>query len=120
MFCEAKCIEMSVIRSKAHKGAISMPYMYILECVDGTYYTGSTWNLEKRLQEHGEGLGANYTTKRLPVTLVYCEESERIDEAFAREKQVQNWSHAKKKALIEKNWDKLPELAKKKFGEKSE
>jgi len=36
-----------------------MPYMYILECVDGTYYTGSTWNLEKRFREHVEGLGAN-------------------------------------------------------------
>ena len=97
-----------------------MSYMYILECVDGTYYTGSTWNLEKRFREHVEGLGANYTAKRLPVKLVYYEESERIDVAFLREKQVQGWSHAKKKALIDQNCDKLPELAKKNFVKNSE
>jgi putative endonuclease len=76
-------------------------YMYILECSDGTYYTGSTVNLERRLFQHKNGEGANYTKKRLPVNLVYFEEYTRIDEAFYREKQVQNWSHAKKKALIE-------------------
>jgi len=51
-----------------------MPYMYILECSDGTYYTGSTWNLEKRLNDHNEGAGANYTSYRLPVRLVFYEE----------------------------------------------
>jgi len=76
-------------------------YMYILECSDGTYYTGSTINLEQRLFQHQNGVGANYTKKRLPVNLVYFEEHARIDEAFYREKQVQNWSHAKKKALVE-------------------
>jgi len=91
--------------------------MYILECNDGTYYTGSTWNLEKRLAQHraGDGMGANYTAKHLPVTLVYSEEFSRIDEAFFREKQIQNWSHAKKKALIEGNMDVLRKSAKKDF-----
>jgi putative endonuclease len=85
--------------------------MYILECADGTYYTGSTVNLEKRLWEHENFIGANYTKKRHPVKLVYCEEHARIDEAFYREKQVQGWSRAKKKALIEHNWEKIKELA---------
>jgi putative endonuclease len=80
-----------------------MPYMYILECSDGTYYTGSTWNLEKRLWEHQNGLGANHTKKRQPVKLLYFEKYSRVADAFKREKQVQGWTHAKKKALIEQN-----------------
>jgi putative endonuclease len=74
--------------------------MYILECVDGSYYTGSTRDLERRLWEHQNGLGANHTAKRLPVKLVYCEESDRVDDVFYREKQIQGWSRKKKQALI--------------------
>ena len=73
-----------------------MPHMYILRCYDGTYYTGSTIDLEKRIWEHSNGLGANYTRKRLPVKLIYCEEFARIEDAFCREKQVQGWSRKKK------------------------
>jgi putative endonuclease len=87
-------------------------YLYILECNDGTYYTGSTKNLEKRLQEHENSIGANYTKKKLPVKLVYFEEYSRIDEAFYREKQIQGWGHSKKKALIEGRNNDLPNLAK--------
>lgn len=75
--------------------------MYILECADGSFYTGSTKNLDRRLWEHQNLLGANYTKKRLPVKLVYFEEYSRIDEAFYREKQIQGWSRKKKLALIE-------------------
>ena len=90
-----------------------MPYTYILKCCDDSFYTGSTLNLEKRLQEHNAGEGANYTSKRLPLELVYYEEYDRIDDAFFREKQIQGWTRKKKKALIEgKNTD-LPVLAKK-------
>jgi len=92
-----------------------MAYMYILECGDGSYYTGSTINLEKRLKEHQGGAGANYTIKKQPVELVYFEEYNRIDDAFYREKQVQGWTHAKKKALIDNNKPLLPVLAKKVF-----
>ncbi len=87
-------------------------FVYILECSDGTYYTGSTIDLEKRITEHKNGLGANHTKKRLPIRLVYFEEFSRIDEAFQREKQIQGWSRKKKKALIEKNYDRLPDLSK--------
>ena len=86
-------------------------YMYILECSDGSYYTGSTTNLELRLQQHQNGEGANHTKKRLPVTLVYYEVYSRIDEAFYREKQVQGWSRKKKEALINGNPELLPQLA---------
>jgi len=85
--------------------------MYILECADGTYYTGSTWHLEQRLAEHQTGVGAYFTHKRLPVKLIYFEEFARIEDAFFREKQVQGWSHTKKQALIEKNYQKVHELA---------
>lgn len=86
-------------------------YMYILECSDGSYYTGSTKDLEIRLAQHQAGEGANHTKKRLPVKLVYYEEYPRIDEAFYREKQVQGWSRKKKEALIRGEFDQLPELA---------
>lgn len=74
--------------------------MYILECSDESYYTGSTINLELRLSQHQNGEGANHTKNRLPVKLVYFEEYDRIDKAFYREKQVQGWSRKKKEALI--------------------
>ena len=90
---------------------MSKGYMYILECVDGSYYTGSTKNLELRIAEHQASEGANHTKKRLPVKLVYFEEYSRIDEAFYREKQVQGWSRAKKEALINNAPEKLHKLA---------
>lgn len=75
-------------------------FMYILECVDGSYYTGSTNDLERRFQQHQIGEGSNFTKKRLPVKLIYYEEFQRIDDAFYREKQIQKWSRKKKEALI--------------------
>ena len=86
-------------------------YMYILKCVDGSYYTGSTKNLVRRIKQHNRGKGANYTQARLPVELVYYEEFSRIDHAFYREKQVQGWSRAKKEALINQRTEDLPKLA---------
>jgi putative endonuclease len=85
--------------------------MYILECSDGTYYTGSTKYLEQRILEHNNGEGANYTNKRLPVKLIYSEEYHRIDHAFYREKQVQGWTRKKKEALMLGDADLLHELA---------
>ena len=92
--------------------------MYILECSDGTFYTGSTKSLDLRFAQHNAGMGANYTAKRLPVKLVYFEEHKRIDSAFYREKQVQNWSHAKKVLLINGNFGELKKKAKKDFSKR--
>ena len=77
-----------------------MPYMYILKCSDQTYYVGSTWDIERRLAQHERGEAANYTRNRRPVRLVHLEEYTRIDDAFRREKQVQNWGRRKREALI--------------------
>lgn len=87
-------------------------YVYILLCSDNSFYTGSTRDLEGRIWEHQNGQGANYTKKRLPIKLVYCEEYDRIDEAFLREKQIQGWSRKKKLALMQEKFETLPELAK--------
>ena len=86
-------------------------FMYILECSDGSFYIGSTKDIEKRLVKHQEGKGANHTKKRLPVKLVYVEEYLRIDTAFYREKQVQGWRREKKDTLIKGELEKLPGLA---------
>jgi len=92
--------------------------MYILECSDASFYTGSTKDLEKRLWEHKNGVGVNYTKSRLPVELMYFEEYERIDVAFYREKQVQGWCRKMILALIEGKPELLPKLAKKVFKKK--
>jgi putative endonuclease len=88
-----------------------MAYMYILECADGSYYTGSTKDLERRLWQHQQGEGANHTAKRLPVKLVFCEYYDRVVDAFEREKQVQGWNRRKKQALIAGNTNLLHQLA---------
>jgi putative endonuclease len=92
-----------------------MAWMYILECADGSYYVGSTRNLERRISEHQQGLGAKYTSNRLPVKLVYGEEYDYVADAYAREKQVQGWRRAKREALINGDPDLLPAFAKKIF-----
>jgi len=89
--------------------------MYILECSDGSFYTGSTIDIERRMWEHQNSRGSLHTKSRLPVKLVYYEEYSRIDEAFFREKQIQGWSRKKKEALINGDQCLLPKLAKKVF-----
>ena len=90
-----------------------MAWVYILECADGTYYVGSTVDLERRVWQHqeGEGEGAAYTRRRRPVRLVWSTDVDRIDEAYAFEKQIQGWNRAKRRALIEGRLMDLPWLA---------
>jgi putative endonuclease len=86
-------------------------YVYILKCNDGSYYTGSTNNLKLRIAQHKSGVGSNYTKKNLPVTLLYYEEFDRIDEAYYREKQIQGRSRKKKEALVFGNEHRLNKLS---------
>lgn len=91
-------------------------YVYILKCSDKKYYTGITSNLEKRLFEHETGKHFNsYTYFRRPVELVFYSEFTDINIAIDKEKQIKKWSRAKKEALINEEFDLLPNLAKKKF-----
>ncbi|MGE3193907.1 MAG: GIY-YIG nuclease family protein [Microbacteriaceae bacterium] len=89
-----------------------MPEMYILMCADGTYYTGSTRDLERRLEEHHAGTYPDgYTASRRPVRLAYFERFDRIDDAWARERQIHGWSRAKKRALIDGRIDDVKRAA---------
>ena len=88
-----------------------IPCVYILLCSDGSYYTGSTVDTNRRLWQHQNGQGARYTAKRLPVILVYQENYMWVEDAFKREKQIQGWSKAKKIALINSDANLLHELA---------
>ena len=89
-------------------------YVYILECSDKSYYTGVTSNLEKRINEHNSGYYDSYTSRRLPVCLVYSGRFTDINEAIRREKQIKGWSRSKKKALIKGDFDSLVKLSKSK------
>lgn len=86
-------------------------WMYILECANGLYYTGSTIDIDFRIKQHEAGEGSNFIRKHLPVKLVYYEEYEGIEDAFLREKQVQRWSRKKKEALINDEMENLPNLS---------
>ena len=90
-----------------------MPHTYILRCADGSYYVGSTRNLAARLHQHQSGTGSAYTRNRRPVELVWCYKFASVVDAFAAEKKIQNWSRAKREALIRGDVDALPALAKK-------
>ena len=89
-----------------------MAWVYILECSDGSYYVGSTRNLEGRLWQHQQGLGAEYTKRRLPVKLAFSSYLESVAEAYGVEKKVQGWSRAKREALIRGDFEALPGLSK--------
>ena len=87
-------------------------YVYILECSNGIYYTGLTADLERRLIEHQSGINPeSYTYKRRPVKLVFYTIVQSYEQASIFEKKLKDWSRAKKKALIEGNWEKLKEAA---------
>ena len=83
-------------------------YVYILECADGTFYTGMTSDPALRLEEHSSGLDpAAYTFTRRPINLVWVQAFPTRDQALAGEHQVKGWSRAKKLALIRDDWDGL-------------
>ena len=79
-------------------------FVYIIECLDGTYYTGLTWKPELRLDQHASGLGGKYTARHGVNRLVYIEEHNDLTAARMREKQVKGWSKAKKLKLIKGEW----------------
>lgn len=91
-------------------------YVYILKCADGSFYVGVTNNIDKRVNEHQSGKHrGSYTYSRLPVELVFCESFTDPESAFKFETRIKKWSKAKKLALINGDFEKLPLLSKKKF-----
>jgi len=91
-------------------------FVYILECSDKTYYTGVTNNLELRLEQHQSGVNPEaYTFSRRPVELVFYQMFNSPLQAFDFETRIKKWGRAKKKALIDEHYHKLPKLSKKEF-----
>ncbi|MCK5774813.1 MAG: GIY-YIG nuclease family protein [Bacteroidales bacterium] len=83
-------------------------YVYILKCSDDSFYTGETDNLDRRFNEHQQGIhSTSYTYSRRPVELVFYTEFPTLSQALLFEKQVKGWSRKKKEALISKNWENL-------------
>ena len=78
-----------------------MPHFcYIVECADGTYYTGWAVDPERRVATHNKGRGAKYTKMRLPVQLVYVEEQPDLSTALKREIAIKRMTRARKRKLI--------------------
>jgi predicted GIY-YIG superfamily endonuclease len=89
-----------------------MPWVYILRSSDNTLYVGYSNDVPSRVHVHRQGLGANYTSLRLPVDLVYTEECASTDAAVRRERQLKRWSAQKKAALIRGDLQAVRKLAK--------
>ena len=85
-------------------------FVYILLCDQKTFYIDITKNLEKRLLEH-KSKQSFFTKKFFDIVMVYSEQCDDLQSATKREKQLKGWSFAKKKALIEKDYTKLKNLA---------
>ena len=85
--------------------------VYILQCVDDSYYTGHTDNLELRLAQHQQKIMAGYTSSRLPVKLVFSQNFPSRAEAICAERQIKGWSRAKKVAMIKGDWLEVSRLA---------
>jgi len=75
-------------------------FCYILECADGTLYTGWTVDVARRVKTHNAGRGARYTRTRRPVRLVYSEELPTLAAAMRRERAIKQYPRAKKAALL--------------------
>ena len=75
-------------------------YCYIVECSDGTYYTGWTTDPPRRVATHNKGRGAKYTKMRLPVKLVYVEEQPGRNAAMKRERAIKKMTRSQKQKLI--------------------
>ncbi|WP_336360554.1 GIY-YIG nuclease family protein [Haladaptatus sp. ZSTT2] len=78
-----------------------MHYVYVVECADGSLYTGYTTDVERRVEEHNAGTGAKYTRGRGPVELVHTEQFESKSRAMSREYEIKQFSRTRKERLCE-------------------
>lgn len=84
----------------AQEKSDELAWVYILECADGSYYTGFTLDLDSRVDLHQAGRASKYTRSRLPVRLVYSETCDSRSNAMRRERQIKNLPREKKAALV--------------------
>lgn len=87
-----------------------MHYIYIVECKDGTYYTGYTNNIKNRIKAHNEGKGAKYTNGRRPVKLRYTEKYETKGEALSREYAIKQLRRSEKQKLFKEKEDETERI----------
>ncbi len=80
-----------------------MPFVYIVRCADGTYYTGWAVDVARRVAQHNAGRGARYTRTHGPVILVYQEEVSDRKSAMRREAAIKHWPRERKERLIADN-----------------
>ena len=86
-------------------------FVYILSCSDDSYYVGQTNNVENRFSRHRCQTGALHTSTHPPRDVVHVETFSSLSAALGRERQLKGWSHAKKQALIEGDFEKLRALS---------
>ena len=88
-------------------------YAYMLECADGSFYTGHTDDLEARLASHHDGTFKGYTSRKgkCPLRLMFHESFSAREEAFAAERRIKGWSRAKKQALARGDWAEIERLS---------
>jgi putative endonuclease len=88
-------------------------WVYLLRCRDGSYYTGHTDELERRLAQHHAGVFPScYTANRRPLELVFTQDVASREEALVSERRIKGWSRKKKEAMIAGNWPEVSRLAK--------
>ncbi|MFC4450756.1 GIY-YIG nuclease family protein [Halorussus aquaticus] len=82
---------------------MSVHWVYVIECDDGSFYTGYTTDVERRVREHDRGEGAKYTRGRTPVELVHRERFDTKSEAMSREYAIKQLSRAEKERVVERD-----------------
>ena len=87
-------------------------WVYILECSDGSYYTGVTSDIDVRIVEHQNGIHKGYTYSRRPVRLLWSDCFPDMEQAIGMEKRIKGWTRKKKEALMAGNFTLLQELSK--------
>jgi putative endonuclease len=75
-------------------------YVYILLCLDGSYYTGYTGNLNERIRQHENGKGAKYTKSHRPQKVAYVELFNSRSSAMKRERAIKKFTHQQKQELV--------------------
>ena len=116
--CQAELVEAKVDSWNLKPKEIAMKqnhnyYVYIVKCQDGSYYTGITNDIERRIWQHNTGINIEcYTYSRRPVELKYVQHFQQVEEAIKWEKQLKGWSRKKKEALFKEDWELIKQLAK--------
>ncbi|MDO8369822.1 MAG: GIY-YIG nuclease family protein [Candidatus Nitrotoga sp.] len=91
-----------------------MFWVYILRCANGSYYTGHTDNLERRIGQYQSGECEGYTATRRPVELIWSQECVTRVDALSAEMQIKGWSRKKKEAMMRGDWTEVSRLARSK------